>query len=85
MWCKIRQMKVNKLVMVTWVDSHRQDGWTSDAVEAKPVVCRSVGWLTGSTKEAKTITPHMSQEDNPQRCGCMTIPVRSILKLKQIS
>lgn len=73
------------LVLIEWEDSHHRPGWTADAAEPEPLICRSVGWLVGSTKEAKTLAANITQEDNPQRCGDMTIPARSIRKIKRLA
>lgn len=69
------------LVYIEWVDSHRSEGWHTDDPAQEPLLCRSVGWLVYDGEKAKTIAPHMTQEDDPQRCGEMTIPTSAVLKI----
>lgn len=70
------------LVMIEWVDSHATHAWTRQEVSTSPLRCRSVGWLLHDGPEAKTIAPHMSLEDDPQRCGEMTIPACAVVKVR---
>ena len=80
------------LVLVDWVDSYGcPSGWESLKQEDDlgPLHIRSVGWLVQNGKESKTIIPHLSDPKypsaNPQACGRLTIPVRSILKIYKIA
>ena len=74
-----------RLVLIEWLDSHRSDGWHTDDPATKPVHCRSVGWLVYDGKDAKTVAPHMTNENTPQRCGEMTIPTVAILRIKELA
>jgi hypothetical protein len=73
-----------KLVLIEWLDSHRTDAWHTSPPATKPVLCRSVGWLIHDGKEAKTIAAHVTEEDEPQRSGEMTIPTCSIRKMRTL-
>lgn len=70
------------LVLIEWLDSHQVAGWHTEAPATKPLLCRSVGWLVYDGDEGKTLAPHMTDEDTPQRCGEMTIPTGAITKIK---
>ncbi len=72
------------LVLVEWVDSHVIAGWQTDEPAKEPLLCRSVGWLIHNGKKVKTIAPHMSDEEVPQRCGEMTIPTCAIRRIKRL-
>lgn len=78
-----------KLVLIEWLDSHRFDGWHTDKPATKPLRCTSVGWLVydgkDDGKDAKTVAPHMSDEEPAQRCGEMTIPARAILRIRELT
>ena len=75
-----------KLVMIEWEDSHYKPGWTREVGEGQKtaVHCTSVGWLIHDDSRAKVITAHISDEDDPQRCGDMTIPTRAIIKMRRL-
>lgn len=80
-----KTMKTPALVLVEWLDSHYNPGWTTEPLDnPKPVLCRSVGWLTKETGEAKVISSHMTDESEPQRCGDMTIPLKAIVKIRKL-
>jgi hypothetical protein len=74
------------LVLIEWEDSHWRPGWARgiDDGQIEPVNVQSVGWLIHNGKEAKVIAAHISDENTPQTCGDMTIPARSILKIRKI-
>jgi len=81
-------MSDKQLVLVEWVDSHSGRGWRDlDELDdvAKPLFCRSVGWLMAETEQCKVIVPHISGEENLdimiQGCGDMAIPTKSIIKV----
>jgi hypothetical protein len=76
-----------RLVLIEWEDSHYKPGWSRDLGEGQltPVRCTSVGWLLHDDKNAKTIASHISDEDEPQTCGAMTIPARAILKIRRLN
>lgn len=71
-----------KLVLIEWVDSQMTEGRTTDEPAADVLVCRSVGWLVHDGKKCKTIAPHISLEDAPQRSGEMTIPACAITRFR---
>ena len=72
------------LYFIVWVDSHQRPGWTTDEPQSKPLKCISVGFLASKNAEAVTLSASLSVEDNQQRCGDMTIPLRAILKMKRL-
>ena len=80
----MKQAKSNKtpLVLIEWLDSHHVAGWHTSEPAEKPLLCRSVGWLVYDGSEAKTVAPHITEEDTQQRCGEMTIPTRSVVRMK---
>ena len=73
-----------RLVLIEWVDSHMDQGWNREEPMTMPLRCRSVGWLLHDGKEAKTIVPHMTDEEAPQRCGVMTIPSVAVVRIKDL-
>ena len=80
-----------EIVLIEWVDSHSGRGWQDlEELEskAKPLYCRSVGWLIKETEHCKIIVPHISVEENGdvilQGCGDITIPAKAILKVTQL-
>lgn len=77
-------MSKHKLVLIEWLDSHRSDGWHGGEPDTRPLRCRSVGWLIHDGEHAKTIAPHVTDEESPQRCGEMTIPACSVLKMRTL-
>jgi hypothetical protein len=79
-------MKTPNLVLIEWEDSHYKPGWTREIGEGQltPVLCKSVGWLLHDGDEAKVLANHLSDEDEPQSCGAMTIPSRAIVKIRRL-
>lgn len=73
-----------RLVLIEWLDSHHVPGWHTGEPATKPLLCRSVGWLVHDGTEAKTIAPHITEEETPQRCGEMTIPTAAMLKMEAL-
>jgi hypothetical protein len=69
---------------VRWLDSHYVPGWHTDEPSTSPLLCRSVGWLVHDGDEAKTIAAHITNEEDPQRCGDMTIPAEAITSIEVI-
>lgn len=72
-----------KLVLIEWVDSHSGRGWKQMEDlkgTAKPLPCKSVGWLFFDGREAKVVVPHVSQ-DGLQGVGDITIPTCAIKKI----
>jgi hypothetical protein len=78
-------LTIGDLVLCEWEDSHHRPGWTSDESEARTLVCQSVGWLVAATKDVKVLSANITQEDEKQRCGDMTIPQRCIRRLVRLS
>ncbi len=79
-----------ELVLIEWLDSHQGRGWQGiEDIPAKPLYCRSVGWLLKETKEVKVIVPHLSGEEGSkeifQGTGELVIPSRAIVRMKKIS
>jgi len=80
-----------RLVLVEWLDSYgcSSEWQTLEGSEAKPLVCRSVGWLLHDKPDCKVIVPHVSEwnyANAPQQgCGDMTIPTKSILNIFDLS
>lgn len=72
-------MKVGDLLLVEWVDSHHQPGWTSEIPDGHQLVCHSVGWLVKTSNDTIVLAPNKTIEDSPQRCGLFTIAIRSII------
>lgn len=79
-------MKTNlpKLVMIEWEDSHHRPGWTIEEPDARPLICHSVGWLVSDTHDVKVLAANITDEEQMQRCGDMTIPQRCIRRIKPI-
>ncbi len=79
-----------KLVLIEWVDSHRTDGWheLGDERPDHATVARSVGWLLLDGQEVKIVAPHFMPDQagvDPQAAGVMTIPVRAILTVRELT
>jgi len=70
------------LVLIKWRDSHQVSGWHTDEPATMPLMCSSVGWLIYDGEEAKTLAPHMTDEETPQRSGEMTIPACAVVTMK---
>ena len=79
-----------RLVIIDWMDSFGcSPNWQPLEVSApKPMRVRSVGWLLYDGKDCKVIVPHVSDDRDsaatPQGCGDMTIPSRSITKIRTL-
>lgn len=73
-----------KLMLIEWLDSHHAAHWTTESPATEPVLCRSVGWLVHDGDKAKTLSPHMTDEQNPQRAGEMTIPTCAVVRMRAL-
>ena len=71
---KLTKSAFPRLVVVEWLDSHILSGWTSADQDVCPQVCVSIGWVLSDSKDALSVSPHITVEDEPQRNGTMTIP-----------
>ena len=71
-----------RLVLIEWTDAVYHDLW-EPLSDIKPVSMqiRSVGWIVDTTKEYITVVPHRQRD---QARGGMTIPVASILKIRDL-
>ena len=69
------------LVLIEWLDSHYAPQWHTGKPAKRPLTCFSAGWLTHDGKRCKTIAAHITDEDEPQRSGEMTIPACAILSI----
>lgn len=81
-----------KLVLIEWVDSHSGKGWQplrDIAANGESVRCRSVGWLVSESGGCKVIVPHISGGEKqgivPYGCGDLSIPDRSIIKVRVLA
>lgn len=86
---KVKNPHGYPLAIIKWIDSAKTPNWTFiTELDAKPVVCFSVGWIVSANKKTVTVVPHLSSDYSSieqQGCGAMTIPVCSVLSIKQIS
>lgn len=78
-----------KLVQIEWVDSIQptsQWQYISEYEPAKPINCISVGFLVHSGKEIKAIAQNIGDitGENSQASGIIHIPVKSIIRMKEI-
>ena len=73
-----------RLVMIEWLDSHHTAGWNTVCPNTKPLTCRSVGWLVYDGVHAKTVAPHITDEEPAQRCGEMTIPSVAVVRIRNL-
>ncbi len=78
-------------MLIEWLDSYGCSVNWQDLAEcqAKPLLCRSVGWLAYDGDDCKVIVPHITHStDNgvtAQGCGDMTIPTRTVLKIADLA
>ena len=77
------------LVLVEWLDSHSGKGWQAldeMADAARPVLCRSVGWLVAKANGTTVLVPHISGEDGGDLrqfgTGDIAIPTRAIVRTR---
>jgi len=77
-------MVIGKLVLIEWKDSQYVPGWHRDDPPIVSLRCRSVGWLIYDGQDSKTIAAHVTDEDDPQRSGEMTIPTGSIIMVTDL-
>lgn len=73
-----------KLVLIEWVDSHYNSGWTRDLPAEEVLICYSVGWLVYDGKKTKILVANITAEDEPQQLGHISIPVCAIRKIKKL-
>ncbi len=82
-------MKRDRLVLIDWVDSHRNpNSWTplDEFPEPAPLQCRSVGWLVHDGEDCKVVVPHLISGSGhatapDQGCGDMTIPACAVIRM----
>jgi hypothetical protein len=81
-------MRADELVLVEWIDSHSGKDWQpldEIAKAARPVRCRSVGWLVSQENQTTVLVAHLAGEgDGDLRtygCGDMAIPTGAIVRM----
>ena len=78
-----------RLVLVEWVDSYGcSPSWTeiAEPLAPKMLACRSVGWLAHDGADCKVLIPHVADAEGArQGCGDMTIPVRAIVSIRDLT
>ncbi len=77
------------MVLIEWLDSYGcgSEWQPLEGCQAKPLLCRSVGWLLRDEADCKVIVPHLSDSASPlpvQGCGDMTIPTAAIRKITDL-
>jgi hypothetical protein len=81
----MKKKKAN-LYLVEWLDSHYRAGWSNEsAASNNSLRCFSVGWLAADGNDAIVLSANVSDEELPQRCGDITIPKVSIVKMRVLS
>lgn len=80
-WPKKLKFSKRPLVLVEWVDSAYSIGW--HWMDGAPSIkkCQSVGWVSGKSRDAITITANLTIEETPQRCCDITIPIRAVTQI----
>jgi hypothetical protein len=80
-----------RLVLIEWRDSFGCSvHWEplDPPPDAKPLLCRSVGWLVQDGLDCKVVVPHITDGDHanaPQKgCGDMAIPTVAITRMIDI-
>lgn len=73
-----------RLVLIEWLDSYGcgSEWQPLEGCHAKPLLCRSVGWLVRDEDDCKVIVPHLSDSDShlpPQGCGARTTAVAAAI------
>ena len=71
-----------KLVRIDWVDTVSNNGWrTEDGPKEALAKCSTVGWLVGSTREAKTLAATIGDMgEGDRRLGDRVIIPRGCIK-----
>ena len=71
------------LVMVEWLDSHAvADRWHRGEPSKEALKIWSVGWVLHDSEKVVTLSAHIADEkEDRQRCGSMTIPRQTILRV----
>jgi hypothetical protein len=82
---RVSNVPMPRLVMIEWLDSHHGSGWTTDTIVAKPLLCRSVGFLVAESESAKVLSANITDEENSQHCGDITIPQCCIQRITTLS
>lgn len=84
----MRKNNAIPLVLIDWVDAYgHPPQWEIVGASPEPLYCRSIGWLTSSTRTSKTVTASISDPDlYPTRQGCAstTIPTRCIIRMYRL-
>lgn len=82
---RLSRSMVGRIVLAEWVDSTMPHGWNSGEPESRALRCHSAGRLMVANREVVTIAGTWGPEDDPQRAGEITIPVRSLLSLRELT
>ena len=84
-------MKEPKLIYVEWFDAYSDDNWQSitDAIihNHKLMLVKTVGYIVSKNKKRIVISHTTAfNRDHTNRivCGCLHIPMRSIIKIKEV-
>jgi len=81
-----RNSLLGKVVFVCWVDSSREEGWTRQAAETlDDLRCCSIGRVFADDGKVLTLAGHWTDEENPQRCGGISIPRAAVVSLREVA
>jgi hypothetical protein len=75
-----------KLVLIEWQDSRQPSPgwqWLDDFELGEVVMCQTVGWVVGRSKEALAVAQNIG-DDGEQASGIIRIPRRCILKQTEL-
>jgi hypothetical protein len=72
-----------QVVLVTWLDSETDCGWSYGEQKYELMAIHSVGFLINVTKQALTITSTLSKNGRG-KLDTLTIPLGAVLKVTKI-
>lgn len=82
---KVRSQEIRKILCVDWDDASSREGWehVNDLASAKPVRCRTIGFVMNETKGRLVLAQNLSLE-HLSGSEIMTIPKSLIKKRRRL-
>lgn len=75
-----------RIEIIEWVDTFGcSSGWEfEEEMECRVVKVKSVGFVLKETEEVVVLVPHISNAERRQVAGYINIPVRQIVRRKEL-
>lgn len=82
----MKAWKLNRLALVTWLDSKGGNSWEKwdESSTFETATCQSVGWIVERDNKVLLLANKTVGNDETQVCGDMCIPREAVVKIETL-